>query len=135
MVSVCLQPGTGNRRKCPMAAIRAVRRRTERKGHARLVDAQVQRFRFRNDDQLRRGPVGGGGTQWIRTRQSGSAGLLQKDEKQWWRPVEPSRSGQRIFINVQPLTCKLLLTAERFFQKPSVCRSVRLETGCSQNMP
>ena len=83
-----------------MAAIRPVRRRAEREGHARPLYAQVQGFRLRNDDQLRRGAVGGGRTKRVRSRQPRSAGLVQKDQEQWWRAVEPSRTGQRIFIHV-----------------------------------
>ena len=53
-----VQSGTGYGGKCPVAALRSLRRRPERQSHPRLANQQMQRLRIRHYDELRRSSRG-----------------------------------------------------------------------------
>jgi len=51
---ICVQPGPVHRWERPVAAVRTFRGGDQRQGDKRLSNAEVQRLRFRDDDELRR---------------------------------------------------------------------------------
>jgi len=76
LVSVRLQLVRRNRRQDSVAAVRAIRRCTQREGDARLLDAEVQGIWICDDEQLRGGTGRNHLPEWIPAGQSRTAGEL-----------------------------------------------------------
>ena len=63
-----LQSGTRHGRERPVAAFRSLWRCPERQSHSRPANQQVQGFRFRHHDQLRRSSRSHPVAQWLHAR-------------------------------------------------------------------
>lgn len=77
-----LQPGSGDRGERALAAFRAIRGRTVGKGDQGPADQQVQRFRLRDDDELRGGGRRHSEPQRLHSRQSCTPSKFQDQQDQ-----------------------------------------------------